>query len=328
MSEITKKNGILWSEKIKSCLKDEWPSFKEIIPLSLQASGRVYFRLRKENDESMVLCFDETLCDEKHSFLLQSSFFQEQGVYTPQLLKIDFKNHFYLQEDLGDESLLVKSFLAKDEKEVDVFYKNVIDEMMKWQKIRKKGGEFSFSEEKFNEEIEKSIEFFYQNFLKVKDSGHLREIKNFFAPLNKKLSNESTYYTHRDFHSRNIFFKEERPYIIDYQDARFGPLSYDLVSLLEDSYFDLNKEQKEDYKNYFSCKMQISQDELDLSYRECFLQRIVKVLGTFSFLGMREEKRFYLQYIAFNAEKLRHFLSNKKEDKELKELLLRPYYGL
>ena len=60
------------------------------------------------------------------------------------------------------------------------------------------------------------------------------------------LENEPIFFTHRDFHSRNIMVKgakKSRYFIIDFQDARLGPLHYDLVSLLRDSYYPLSNEQ-------------------------------------------------------------------------------------
>ncbi len=60
-----------------------------------------------------------------------------------------------------------------------------------------------------------------------------------FRPIIDELAGEPRVLCHRDYHSRNLMMHEGLLYMIDFQDARMGPDTYDLVSLLRDSYVDL-----------------------------------------------------------------------------------------
>ena len=56
---------------------------------------------------------------------------------------------------------------------------------------------------------------------------------------------------HRDYHSRNLMWHDDTLYVIDFQDARMGPDTYDLASLLRDSYVDLPDAAVDDLIDYF-----------------------------------------------------------------------------
>ena len=72
-----------------------------------------------------------------------------------------------------------------------------------------------------------------------------------FAILIEALASEPRVLCHRDYHSRNLMLHDEQLYIIDFQDARMGPDTYDLVSLLRDSYVDLPEQTVDELIAYF-----------------------------------------------------------------------------
>ena len=67
----------------------------------------------------------------------------------------------------------------------------------------------------------------------------------------RELAAEPRVLCHRDYHSRNLMLHDEQLYIIDFQDARMGPDTYDLVSLLRDSYVDLPEQTVDELIAYF-----------------------------------------------------------------------------
>src|SRR5205085_12439375 len=72
-----------------------------------------------------------------------------------------------------------------------------------------------------------------------------------WSSIVEELASEPRVLCHRDYHSRNLMLHDGSLYIIDFQDARLGPDTYDLVSLLRDSYVDINDRQLDDLIAYF-----------------------------------------------------------------------------
>src|SRR6185437_14439002 len=81
-------------------------------------------------------------------------------------------------------------------------------------------------------------------------------LQNEFLRLCDILDKQPKFVCHRDYHSRNLMLKLGRIYVIDFQDARLGPIQYDLVSLVHDSYVNLSVESIADIKNDYVGKAQ------------------------------------------------------------------------
>jgi len=104
----------------------------------------------------------------------------------------------------------------------------------------------------------------------------------FFGWLAASLDRVPRVYCHRDFQSRNLMLTPAGLRVIDYQDARMGPASYDLASLLRDSSLDLTEEFREEGIRYFlSLRRELGPEEFRLEYDRQALQRNIKDLGTF-----------------------------------------------
>ena len=106
---------------------------------------------------------------------------------------------------------------------------------------------------------------------------------------------------HRDYHSRNLMLHDDRLYIIDFQDARMGPDTYDLVSLLRDSYVDLPEQTVNELIAYFLALKGTTDPMQETVFRERFdlmaLQRNLKALGTFGYQTTARRNPVYIQYI-------------------------------
>jgi aminoglycoside/choline kinase family phosphotransferase len=134
------------------------------------------------------------------------------------------------------------------------------------------------------------------------------KLNDFYIDLVSKMMEQPFLLQHRDYHSRNIMIKDGDLFIIDLQDARLGPLAYDMASLMIDPYIDLDDDIVNDclehyYKgisNFIPC----SYDEFIYIYRLCFLQRGIKILGTFAYQKMKNSKDKYLPYIPVTVSKL------------------------
>jgi hypothetical protein len=117
----------------------------------------------------------------------------------------------------------------------------------------------------------------------------------------------------------------ERLYWIDFQDARMGPATYDLASLLRDAYVDVPEELREELKERF--RQKAAPDEPREVFRRRFdlmcVQRNLKALGTFGYMATVRQNPVYLPYIPRNLAHARHNLSRYPELERLWRTLLR-----
>ena len=105
---------------------------------------------------------------------------------------------------------------------------------------------------------------------------------------------------HRDYHSRNLMLHDGSLYIIDFQDARMGPDTYDLVSLLRDSYVDLSAAAGRRADRVFpgaQGRGRADEPEFRRRFDLMALQRNLKALGTFGYMTTSRNNTVYIQYI-------------------------------
>jgi aminoglycoside/choline kinase family phosphotransferase len=138
---------------------------------------------------------------------------------------------------------------------------------------------------------------------------------------------------HRDYHSRNLMLHDGSLYIIDFQDARMGPDTYDLASLLRDSYVDIADRDLDDLIAYFlALKGRAAADavlpDLDGASRDfrrrfdlMALQRNLKALGTFGYQTMTRQNPVYIQYMPRTLRYARTNLAKYPRFARLRELL-------
>ena len=132
---------------------------------------------------------------------------------------------------------------------------------------------------------------------------------------------------HRDYHSRNLMLHEGSLYIIDFQDARMGPDTYDLVSLLRDSYVDFTEQQVEELIAFFLAlrgawrRPRGGPQEFRRRFDLMALQRNLKALGTFGFQTTSRGNTVYIQYIPRTLNYVRANLARYARFGRLRELL-------
>ena len=143
-----------------------------------------------------------------------------------------------------------------------------------------------------------------------------------FTAICDRIHQEPKYIAHRDYHSRNLMIKFDDVRVIDFQDARLGAIQYDLVSLIRDSYVNMNDEMANQLINYYLEKSadylpkDFSREKFDTIYEVQTIQRCFKACGSFaSFYQARTDRR-YLKYISHTLKRV------------LKSLTLFPEYKL
>jgi aminoglycoside/choline kinase family phosphotransferase len=180
------------------------------------------------------------------------------------------------------------------------------------------------------EKLTWEMDFFVKHFLEGYRGLHIQAgertaLREELGAIVEELAAEPRVLCHRDYHSRNLMLKEGRLYIIDFQDARLGPDTYDLVSLLRDSYVDINENALEDLIAYFLALIGAADRERE--FRQRFdlmaLQRNLKALGTFGYQTTVRQNPVYIQYMPRTIRYVRDNLRRYPRFGRLRELLAR-----
>jgi N-acetylmuramate 1-kinase len=178
------------------------------------------------------------------------------------------------------------------------------------------------------EKLTWEMDFFTKHFLEAYRGVTLsaREgeaLKRELGHIIDELAAENRVLCHRDYHSRNLMLHDSRLYMIDFQDARMGPDTYDLVSLLRDSYVDLPESTVDELIAYFLALR--GQTGTHSEFRERFdlmaLQRNLKALGTFGYQTTARRNPVYIQYIPRTLKYVRDNLERKPRFARLREIL-------
>lgn len=287
----------------------------EVLQLAGDASTRKYYRVVYEN-QSRVLMYWEPFGDpENYPFLNVLNHFAKVDVRVPKVEAFSPELGVVLLEDLGDLTLERKFWENQNQQAAMPFYEQAVDEIVKIHFLASKPVKplsvcqtTMFDTAKFMWEMNYAREHFLEKVGGVKlGDKEQKELQNEFLKICDILDRQPKFVCHRDYHSRNLMLKLGRIYVIDFQDARTGPVQYDLVSLVHDSYVNLSAESIEHIKNDYKQKAkdvgpkEAIRPDFDEIFRLQTIQRCFKACGSFtSFFNMRNDTR-YLKYIKHTA---------------------------
>ena len=311
-------------------------SFKDIkiLPLAGDASNRKYYRI-VHAEESWVLMKWEPFNPEGYPFLSVLQHFANNGVQVPKVVGMSPNEGLVLLEDLGDLTLERRFWENQNQEHVMFFYKMALDEIIKihGQATQNKSNctafGIQFDTEKLLWELNYGKDNLILGVLKADLSARAQEeLQKCFSNICETLHQEPKVICHRDYHSRNLMIKRDKMYVIDFQDARMGPVQYDLVSLFKDSYVDLNDETVAQLMNYYIDRSKsflptkFSREHFDYVYEVQSLQRCFKACGSFaSFYHQRGDKR-YLKYLAPTLKRVFKSLNQFPQYKVFSDILL------
>lgn len=322
----------------KNILKNE--TLGEVDKLTGDASTRRYYRIYT-NTNSYVVCLDNPYTEgvEKHPFLSVQQFLSANNVKVPQILDHNLPKGYSLQEDLGNMTLLTHLSKVNCVEEEYAIYKKIIDQLIELHRIpadkihNPNLFQLKFDFQKYMDETRFTFKYFMNFFSKISDENIISELEKLFMPIMERLASQKMVITHRDFHSRNVMVRNDDFIFIDFQDARWGIPQYDLVSLLEDCYYDLNEGNRQKLKRYYydnlpvSALGQGSYEEFLSLYDDMLIQRVFKAVGSFCYIyNWRKDDR-YLKYIGFAMEKIRKVMMSNPKYTQLKERLFSHYYA-
>jgi aminoglycoside/choline kinase family phosphotransferase len=155
-----------------------------------------------------------------------------------------------------------------------------------------------------------------------------KEISNMFLDICTKLHQEPKRIAHRDYHSRNLMIKLDEMIVIDFQDARLGPIQYDLVSLMRDSYVDMSEPMANTLLDYYLDQSKsylpkdFSREHFQRIYELQTIQRAFKACGSFaSFYNLRNDRR-YLKHLSGTLRRVLKAINEFPEYKAFADILI------
>ena len=287
-----------------------------IVPLTPDASDRRYFRILLPDAPSIVLSLYAAPFEvAKLSFVNVATLLARMPVPIPAVLGHAEDLGVLALQDLGDVTLQAHLGAASPAQHA-ALYRQAVALIAT---LQRRGAELAspdflpygiaFDVEKLTWELD----FFTKHFLEAYrgitlTDGERAQLRAEFAGVVDELAAEPRVLCHRDYHGRNLMLHEGELYMIDFQDARMGPDTYDLVSLLRDSYVDLPDQTVDELIAYF---LALNGAPDDPDFRRRFnvmaLQRNLKALGTFGYQTTARRNPVYIQYI---PRTLRHVRRN------------------
>ena len=305
-----------------------------VVPLTGDASDRKYFRIIPADGPSIVLALHAGPIDfATLPFANVGTLLQQIPLPVPAILGHSDELGIVALQDLGDVTLQAHLGAASPSEHA-ALYRQAVALI---EQLQRRGGELesngylpyriAFDVEKLTWELD----FFAKHFIEgyrgaALSTAERQALADEWAAIVAELAGEPRVLCHRDYHSRNLMLSDASLYIIDFQDARMGPDTYDLVSLLRDSYVDIADRELDELIAYFLALKKIDEAaESGDAFRRRFdlmaLQRNLKALGTFGYQTMTRRNTVYIQYMPRTLRYARTNLEKYPRFARLRELL-------
>jgi aminoglycoside/choline kinase family phosphotransferase len=274
-------------------------------PASADASFRRYFRLdvvpalRAKLGATLVAMDAPPERENVPAFLHVQGLLFDAGVTVPAIVAQDVPNGYLLLSDMGSTTYLQR--LNVDN--ASNMYSDAVDALVKFQLSSEPGKLPEYDRAFIMRELNLFPEWFIGKHLGISmTEAQSATLGTVFEAIAANCLAQSQVFMHRDFHSRNLMFLEQgNPGVLDFQDAVFGPVTYDLGSLLRDAYVQWDEEVVLDWVvRYWQRAKQAGlpvNPDIDAFYRDfefMALQRHLKILGIFCRLNYRDGKSHYM----------------------------------
>lgn len=316
---------------LENWVKNQFPTRSFLLsPASTDASFRRYFRIEfsdQSTPKTLIVMDAPPEHEDCVSFLYVANIFSTANVHVPEILAKDLKQGFLLLSDLGSTTYLES--IGGNSSVAGNLYHDAIDALIRIQSVSCTGELPDYDEKLLLKELNLFPDWYLVKHLKVAlDTNQKEELSNCFTKIINNNLAQPRVYVHRDFHSRNLMVASPNPGIIDFQDAVYGPITYDLVSLFKDAYIYWDEEKILDWViRYWEKARKIGlpvAGNFSDFYRDfewMGVQRHIKVLGIFARLSCRDGKNNYLRDMPVVINYLKNTCDRYRELNFLLELL-------
>ena len=292
------------------------------------ASFRKFYRNR-ENKSILVISKKEKL---KNLLIYDAinKILVKNKILAPNLLSENYINNCIEINDFGEQTLFQ---ILKDKRNNKyIFFKKIIKILNKIQSIKdKKVKNFKnklYKIQEYNNKILIDETKLFCDWYAPKILSRLKsikfkkkfklEIKNLLSKLNYK----NVTFVHRDFHVSNLMYYNKKIAVIDSQDALIGNRAYDLASLIDDVRLNTSNELKEKvFRFYIKTNKKIDLEKFKKDFEILSVLRNLKIIGIFTRLAVRDNKKKYLKLIPYAWKMINHRIKKQNEFNNLMLLL-------
>lgn len=283
-----------------------------LAPASADASFRRYFRVSAEDGRdfaeigggaSLIVMDAPPAHEDCRPFIRVAGLFAEAGLHAPKVLASDLAQGFLLLTDLGRQTFLqAMTANSADAVSIDRLFGSAIAALVRWQQASRADVLPPYDEALLRRELGLFPEWFIGRHLGTTlDEKQQRDLETVFDRLVEAALAQPRVFVHRDYMPRNLMVSTPNPGILDFQDAVYGPISYDVVSLFRDAFVSWDEERTLDWTIRYweaarAAGLPVAADfsEFWRNFEWMGLQRHLKVLGIFCRLNYRDGKPDYL----------------------------------
>lgn len=273
--------------------------YKIVEKITRGGSNRIFYRC-KMGKETYILVWDRDI----GNYLKLHKHLYDRKIAVPQIHWADEHSNMLLMEDLGNDSLYE---LVKRKKNIFPLYHAALKALVK---LQLDGFTHAPVHNFYDfEHVRWEQEYFKKHFLVQYCKIPKKKLRVIDDDLNRlaeeliaKAKPWANFLMHRDYQSQNIYIKNGKAKIIDFQSARIGPLTYDLAALLRDAYVTISeKEERAFIDDYLAClkkkRIKPKKREFLYIYHLTGLQRNMQALGAFANLSLNKNKIHFKKYI-------------------------------
>ena len=302
-----------------------------LVPLTGDASDRRYYRVMPANQPPFVLALHAQPFEPGAlPFVNVAALFERIPLPIPRVLGEAADLGVLAVDDLGDCTLQAR-LGAASAAEVEALYDQAVDFLTTMQRRGQELSDSRYLPYTLAFDVEKltwEMGFFVRHFLEAYrgvalDPATRVALDQELGAMVAELAAEPRVLCHRDYHSRNLMVTDRGLVIIDFQDARLGPNTYDLVSLLRDSYVDLPStlidRLIERFRN--GVDRPETREAFDGRFDLMAMQRKLKALGTFGYQTVSRSNPVYAQYVPRTLRHVRDALIRRARFGHLREIL-------
>tara|TARA_B100000131_G_scaffold212415_1_gene204256 strand:- start:70 stop:1017 length:948 start_codon:yes stop_codon:yes gene_type:complete len=271
------------------------------------ASFRKFYR-KKENKFTSIIV--KAYREKEKNLLIYDSInkiLNKNKVFAPRLYNEKYTNNFIEIEDFGDETFYK---LLKKKTNKLLYFKRIIEILNKIQSIKDRKIK-NFKNKNYTipqydrkiliEEANLFCNWYIKKRLKKKDKiSFIKRFKKIIKKLSLSLQLKNNVFVHRDFHVSNLMLIKKGIGVIDSQDALIGNKAYDLSSLVDDVRFQTSISLKKKIYNYYlNTNKKINRKKFKNDFEILSVLRNLKIIGIFTRLAIRDNKRDYLKLIPY-----------------------------
>ncbi|ROZ85725.1 aminoglycoside phosphotransferase [Pseudomonas neustonica] len=274
----------------------------QLAPASADASFRRYFRWQSA-ERSLIVMDAPPEHEDSTPFVRIAALLEAAGVRVPRILASDLQQGFLLLEDMGAKTFLQSIESGVTAAQLEQMFSSAIDTLVLWQLASQPGVLPPYDEAVLRRELALFPDWYVARELGRSFNAHEQaDWDQLQALLLESNLGEAQVFVHRDYMPRNLMTAEAAPGVLDFQDALYGPASYDATSLFADAFFSWTPAERKSWlTRYWTQALAAGVPlprELEVFLDQARLmgvQRHLKVLGIFARICHRDGKSHYLR---------------------------------